>query len=133
MYEVLMPVDSSRARGTAQAETVKSLPDAAESVAVTVLYVFADEDDAEGRSVADVPGGEEVIGRLDEADLEYVVESRIGDPASEILDVAEEIAADHLVLGGRKRSPFGSLLYGSVTQAVVLDADLPVTITGRSK
>jgi len=133
MYTVLMPVDSSRARGTAQAETVKALPDATESVDVTVLYVFADEGDAEGQSVADIPGGEVAIERLDEADVSYEVESRIGDPASEILDVAEDLPADQLVLGGRKRSPFGSLLYGSVTQAVVLDADLPVTITGRSK
>jgi len=133
MYTVLMPVDSSRARGTAQAETVKALPDAAESVEVTVLYVFADESDADGQTVADVPGGEAAIERLEGTDVEYEVESRIGDPASEILNVAEELPADQLGLGGRKRSPFGSLLYGSVTQAVVLDADLPVTITGRSK
>jgi nucleotide-binding universal stress UspA family protein len=59
--------------------------------------------------------------------------TRWGDPAEQILQAADEIDADMIVLGGRKRSPLGSLLFGSVSQAVTLDATRPVVITGGSE
>lgn len=55
-------------------------------------------------------------------------EGRLGDPTEAILDLAENIDARYLVVGGRKRSPTGKALFGSVTQSVLLNAAVP-TVT----
>lgn len=133
MYTILMPVDSSESRGTAQPDAVKALPNATAEVAVTVLYVFADPDRAETTAPRQISGGDAATSRLEDAGTTVEQLSRVGDPATEILAAADEIGADRLVLGGRKRSPLGSLLFGSVTQSILLDADRPVTITGGEK
>lgn len=133
MYQVLMPVDSSESRGRAQAETVIGLPDSANEIRVTLLYVFEDKDWAESTSVTQITGGREASDRLQEAGVTVNKMTRDGDPAREILAAADELDADNLILGGRKRSPGRALLFGSVTQEVMLDADRPVTITGGEK
>lgn len=51
---------------------------------------------------------------------------RVGDPGEEILRLAEEVDARYLVIGGRKRTPAGKALFGSIAQRVILDADRPV-------
>ena len=43
-----------------------------------------------------------------------------------LLGVAEEIGADLLVIGLRKRSAVGKLITGSTAQAVLLGSDVPV-------
>jgi len=42
--------------------------------------------------------------------------------------VAEEINADSILLGVRKRSPVGKAIFGSVSQQVIIDTDRPVII-----
>ena len=51
---------------------------------------------------------------------------RTGDPAEEIVSAADSLDARFVVVGGRKRSPAGKAVFGSVTQAVILNADRPV-------
>ena len=51
-------------------------------------------------------------------------------PAEGIVTLAEDVDADQIVTGGRKRSPAGKAIFGSVTQSVLLDTDRPVTVTG---
>ncbi|WP_066412935.1 universal stress protein [Halorubrum aethiopicum] len=50
----------------------------------------------------------------------------VGEPADEIVSIANEIDPRYLVLGGRRRSPVGKALFGSITQDVLLDVDCPV-------
>lgn len=130
MYHVLLPIDTDTKRVRAQAEAVIALPAASESVEVTLLHVF--EDEVEEPSVKQLTAGDRVIEFLTEerpvASLD--TEIRSGDVAAEILDAAETHEVDALVLGGRKRSPMGSLLFGSITTDVLLHADRPVTVTG---
>jgi len=51
---------------------------------------------------------------------------RVGNVTEEILQVASEEDPRYLVVGGRKRTPVGKAIFGSVTQSVLLEADRPV-------
>jgi nucleotide-binding universal stress UspA family protein len=130
MYRVLVPIDNSQSRTTAQVNAVSSLPDADGSVEVTLLRVFEDRETAESTSVTQLTTGNAAREALIEHGISVETTSRHGDPAEQILRAADEIDADLIVLGGRKRSPLGSLLFGSVSQAVMLDATRPVAVTG---
>ncbi len=48
------------------------------------------------------------------------------DEAEDIIAVAEEHAADIIVIGLRRRSPVGKLILGSNAQRILLDAPCPV-------
>lgn len=50
----------------------------------------------------------------------------VGDAADEIVRYSSEHDARYVVIGGRKRSPVGKAIFGSVTQSVLLNADRPV-------
>ena len=75
---------------------------------------------------------ETVAERLIEAAIEHpdpdrvVPVGRVGEPGEEILRLADEIDARYLVIGGRKRTPAGKALFGSIAQQVILDAEQPV-------
>jgi len=130
MYNVLMPIDSDLERVMGQAEAVLQLPAAAEEVSVTLLHVFDEENVADDTSPTQITAGKQAQNRLHDDGIAVETTSTSGNPATAILAAAEEIDADQIVLGGRKRSPLGSLIFGSVSQAVMLDATVPVTITG---
>ncbi|WP_436348240.1 universal stress protein [Natronorubrum sp. FCH18a] len=53
---------------------------------------------------------------------------RVGSPAAEIIEATERYDPRYLVLGGRKRSPVGKALFGSITQSVLLEVSAP-TVT----
>ncbi|MFB6139105.1 MAG: universal stress protein [Halosimplex sp.] len=110
---------------------------------VTVLHVFTDE---ELRDVVDQldfdpdagsPDPDAVAQRLgsvrrvteglEDAGVDYEVRGEVGEASDRITGVAEEIAADRIVIGGRRRSPTGKAVFGSTAQSVILDAPSPVT------
>lgn len=130
MYKILMPIDSNEMRARAQTEMITDFPNAEETVEVTLLHVFDDDERAESTSPTQLNTGRTVQERLMDRGITVETMSTSGDPSASILQAADEIDADLIVLGGRKRSPLGSLLFGSVSQQVMLDANQPVTITG---
>jgi nucleotide-binding universal stress UspA family protein len=65
--------------------------------------------------------------RMDEDDIETQVRGVVGDRGESIVELAEEVEADRVVVGGRRRSPTGKAVFGSVAQEVMLSAPCPVT------
>ncbi|MFC7406090.1 universal stress protein [Georgenia alba] len=65
---------------------------------------------------------------LDEADVAYDVRQlrRADDVAESIVTTADEVGADLIVIGLRRRSPVGKLILGSNAQRILLDAPCPV-------
>lgn len=51
---------------------------------------------------------------------------RGNDPAEDVVEVAEEVAAELIVVGMRRRTPVGKLLMGSTAQRILLTATVPV-------
>jgi nucleotide-binding universal stress UspA family protein len=143
MYHVLVPIDDDEGRVRSQAATVLGLAEAA-AVRADVLYVHEEIDspaDEAGSSyieeinrnldeIQGLPETADLLGDLlREAGVEIAVHAVTGDPEEAILAVAAEVDADAIVLGGRRRSPVGKAIFGSVTQAVILDADRPVMVS----
>lgn len=143
MYRVLVPVDIDKARARGQVEAILDLPEAAENVHVDVLHVFERIDmpteEAGGgyieelsREIEDArrlpQAVDTVVDGLAAAGIEAEVHSVTGDPGPAILEVADELAVDALVVGVRQRSPVGKVLFGSVVQGVILDSDRPVIV-----
>ena len=57
----------------------------------------------------------------------------MGDAASMVLSYAEEQDARYIVVTGRKRSPAGKALFGSVVQSILLNADRPIVSAAASR
>ena len=66
----------------------------------------------------------EVLPDVDMSRLEPA--GSVGDPAEEIIAFAESIEPQFLVISGKRQSPVGKALFGSVAQQVLLHASCPV-------
>jgi nucleotide-binding universal stress UspA family protein len=71
---------------------------------------------------------EQVAVRLSDAGLAHEVRrlDRGRLPSEDLLDVADEVDADLVVIGLRRRSAVGKLILGSQAQRILLDAERPV-------
>lgn len=130
MYHVLVPIDTNEERALSQARATAAMQRAGDDVEATLLHVFDDRDKADATRVTQLTVGRRVADYLSDQGITVHSESRHGDPASVIVEASDELNADSIILGGRKRSKLGSLIFGSVSQTVTLEADRPVTITG---
>jgi nucleotide-binding universal stress UspA family protein len=65
---------------------------------------------------------------LDEAGVDHEIRTleRGMDPADDLVNVANEVSAEFIVIGLRRRTPVGKLILGSNAQRVLLDAPCPV-------
>lgn len=136
MYRVLLPVDTNEDRARAQADYVTSLPSANESIEAYVLFVFTENSEdlpkefQQFKSATRIGSVRRAIEHLEDHDVDVTVLEESGDTEADILETATEYDVDSIVLGGRKRSPVGKVIFGSVTQSVILEADRPVVVTG---
>jgi len=126
MFTFVAGIDADEARALAQAETIAEMPLEADSTKVVLLHSF--EEKTKGSTVEQVKPVRIARNRLEEAGIEVEVEGYGGNAAKAILNVAAEHDADQIVLAGRKRTPTGKVLFGSVTQSVILDTERPVLV-----
>jgi nucleotide-binding universal stress UspA family protein len=128
MYHAVLGVDDNEARAGACARAVVTLPCAESHVRATIVHGFVDR--SEGVDVADIPSVRAAASILREHGIDVDVTGSSGDPAEQLLEVAESVDADLVVLAGRKRSPTKKALFGSITQSVILNTERPVLVTG---
>jgi len=134
--------------GPNDADRIDALGEAVVNIAgpagadVVVAHVFTDDeyetvvDRLEFEAVAEADPDEvadrhstvrELRERLSEAAVDTAVRGSVGDHGDEIVALANDVEADLVVVGGRKRSPTGKAVFGSVAQEVMLSAPCPVT------
>lgn len=65
----------------------------------------------------------------DDLNIPHETVGLVGDAAAEIVNYANGQGARYVVIAGRKRSPTGKAIFGSVSQSVLLNADCPVVST----
>ena len=66
--------------------------------------------------------------KLDDADIEFEVETAYGEPAKQIVEFAEENDVEQILIGNHGRSGVSRVLLGSVAEKVVRRASMPVTV-----
>ena len=69
-----------------------------------------------------------VKSRLAESGVEFELRQLVRghEPADEVVDLAEELGAELVVIGMRHRSAVGKFLLGSTAQRILMDASCPV-------
>ncbi len=113
------------------AKAVADLPGGAAETRVTVIHSFTDN--PSGASAPQLASVRDVTDFLEEQGIDVEVTESSGDPADQLLEAAQEGDADLIVVAGRKRSPTGKALFGSVTQSVILNAERPVMVAGGTR
>lgn len=69
-----------------------------------------------------------VLTELGLTDLDWTLQVTTGEDVAEaVLDLVDD-TTELLVIGARRRSPVGKLFLGSVTQSIILHADVPVMV-----
>jgi len=123
MTRILLAVDDDESRAKMSAEHVAAL-DWGDDVAVTILHVFTEN--AEGATVSQMGSARDARDVLEAAGIETVLSETSGSPAEQIVAYAEDEGADVICLAGRSRTPAGKAVFGSVSQSVMLDSEIPV-------
>jgi len=158
MHQILVPIDSDSDRALAQVSFVRSLPTSPDQLRIVLAHAVENDNRGPGDDPIAALGSLfqwqpqqeetnepqvdqkpepqkissvlEAAEYLDEAGYEFSVEE-ISHPVEEgIVSLAAELDVDHIVMGGRKRSPAGKVVFGSVTHAVLTGTKKPLTVTG---
>ncbi|PSQ40654.1 universal stress protein [Halobacteriales archaeon QS_9_68_42] len=122
MTDVLLAVDDDETRARVQATDVADLD--WEVLEATVLHVFTDN--VEGASIGQFSPAREAGDVLENAGIKVTMAETSGDPGEQVVGYAEEVGADLVSVAGRERSPAGKAVFGSVSQSVMLNAEVPV-------
>ena len=128
MYQIVVPVDDDVDRAVAQARYVTELPGDPTELDVTVAHAYRDVNRTDDNPDEESQAVIQAVSRLRDAGLSVEQRELYSPVAEGILELTADVDADAIVMSGRKRSPTGKALFGSVTQSVILDARVPVTV-----
>lgn len=71
----------------------------------------------------------DLVDELEDEGVDCEIHGSLGNGSvgERIVELARDVEADLIIVGGRKRSPAGKAAFGSTAQQVMLNADCPVT------
>ncbi len=130
MLQLLLALDDDLSQAQAQIAAVENVAETVDGVKAFILHVF--DDNPEGASVHQLKAVREARDRLEDAGVTVELLGSSGDPAEEVLRYTDKHDVDQICVGGRKRSPAGKALFGSVTQDVILGTERPVLVCGST-
>jgi nucleotide-binding universal stress UspA family protein len=105
---------------------------------MVVLHVVPEDGNEEAAREEIAEMVRSVVGDLEGVDLRVVPEQTrrdlpTGRTANHILQVAEELDPDYIVIGSRKRTGLGKILLGSVSKLILSNADVPVVTVEQKR
>jgi nucleotide-binding universal stress UspA family protein len=65
--------------------------------------------------------------RLADTGVDHAVRGTVADRGPGVVELAEAVDADRVVVGGQGRSPAGKAIFGSTAQTILLNAPCPAT------
>jgi nucleotide-binding universal stress UspA family protein len=96
------------------------------------LYELVTTRDPELIAAASLEAGEHLLESarvlLDEAGVECDIEVGVGDVAHTLIDMIERLDCDMVIIGAKGQGAISSALLGSVSQEVVHQSPVPVTV-----
>ncbi|MHC3437684.1 universal stress protein [Natrialbaceae archaeon A-gly3] len=125
MSTIVAGIDTDVDRARALADGIVSIPGAAD---LEVILVHSFDKNPEGASVDQVASVRRARETLEDHDVSVTLDESSGDTAESLIQRADEHDAEMIVVAGRKRSPTGKAVFGSVTQDVILGTDRPVLV-----
>lgn len=126
MVDLVVGTDTTES-SAALTDYLLDVVDADDTVYVVNSLPGGDETDAD-----EVRAGEDAIDAVVDSlvDRPVTVEThqfvRGNEPVEDLLAFADEVDADEFVIGIRKRSPVGKVMFGSTAQSLLLGADRTV-------
>ena len=72
----------------------------------------------------------ELLEDLEAAGVDCSVRGVVGDHGEGVVSLADEVEADRVVVGGRRRTAAGKAVFGSTSQEVMQSVSCPVTYVG---
>lgn len=129
MYQLLLPVDDDVDKALAQVQFVIDFPVVDNQLSVTVAHAYRDDDaQSDDAPPEQSPAVTKALASLREAGISAEPLEIFYPPTEGILDAADDLQPNQIVIGGRKRTPTGKALFGSTTQHIILNAEQPVTV-----
>lgn len=102
-------------------ETVERVQEVGDHLTVAIL-----NNPESARSMDEVE--QAVREALDETDCDASVRRVEGDPGSQLVEIAEREDFDRIVLGGGQQSPMGKIRLGPISEFVLLNSHVSVTL-----
>ena len=130
MSTIVAGIDTDIDRARALANGITAIPGTDELEAILVHSFGENPEGASVDQVASVRRAREI---LEAEGVEVTLDESSGDTAAGLIGAAEEHDADMIVVAGRKRSPTGKAIFGSVTQDVILGTDRPVLVVNADE
>ncbi|AGB15209.1 universal stress protein UspA-like protein [Halovivax ruber XH-70] len=106
-------------------QALEATIDRASAVGDELVVAILDKADAP-RSPAEMRS--ETAATLEAAGFDADIRELEGDPGPALVELAEREGFDHVVIGGGTETPMGKIRLGPITEFVLLNASMPVTL-----